>query len=454
MAPSATAYVAQMSDGASDRRAKGPPFCALHHLPISSAMSTAGAIGFRSFGQPALLPGAGAYAGMILEASDPVLCVDFRAAASFLNKLRVPRQADYAAFLAGHPDLVSRACRLARVTEANRAAAALLGGDPSSLLGPMDYLFRSAPELAYQLVLSQLLDGNLQAHVGPLHTFNGRERYVAISVAGSASAQAHDLIVITLKDVTERIEMDARIRQLEADLALARTSCPLEDISETIAHEIMQPLAAIGANANTAVRLLQRSEPDLAQVQSATEMIASAAKRAASIVRRVRATACRRGFEFAPLDLNGVVRESLAAVGHELSSRGVEVIADLAELRPVVGDSIQLQQVLTNLVVNAAQAMDARRERNCVGGSRLALLTRPAPDGAVMLEVRDNGPGIAFGDLPHIFDRFFTTKVEGMGIGLAICRSIIVAHGGAIEAMNCDEGGAVFRIILPAAPAA
>ncbi len=185
------------------------------------------------------------------------------------------------------------------------------------------------------------------------------------------------------------------------------------------------------------------------QVAQLTGRIADGARRASDMVQRIRGMAARRRAEQVPLDLNEIVQEALVFVSHELETRSIAVTLDLdLRLPKIVGDRVQLQQVAVNLILNAAQALG----RSGPDG-RIALCTTKTLDGSVGFAVDDNGPGIAGTDLDRIFESFFTTKEEGVGIGLAICQSIIVAHGGTIEARNHPDGGAGFRFTVPAANA-
>jgi len=221
----------------------------------------------------------------------------------------------------------------------------------------------------------------------------------------------------------------------------------LGELTASIAHEVNQPLAAIATNASAGLRWLDRPEPDVAEVRALTQRIIADAQRAADIIARVRAMAGHRTPEPAPLAINGVIEEAMQFLAHELQGQSVTPTLELARDLPLVlADRTQLQQVVVNLAVNAAQAM----AQTPVGVRRLTIRTT-FDDGAVRVTVEDSGPGLDAAQQQRAFESFFTTKSNGMGMGLPICRSILESYGGAISASNAAEGGAAFVFTLPAA---
>lgn len=231
-----------------------------------------------------------------------------------------------------------------------------------------------------------------------------------------------------------------------AGIASDRTGS-LTGMGATIAHEVNQPLAAIMAYAEASLRWLSHDEPNLAKVGQLLRHIVSDARRASDIVQSVRKMATKHAPELGPLDLNEVVEEALPIVRHELKSRSIKLSVKLGAGLPIVlGDRIQLQQVIVNLLVNSMHAIaQAGRPMR-----RINLETSIDKSDAVSFSIRDSGTGIADENLDRVFESFFTTKEGGMGIGLAICQSIIAAYGGSIVASNHPEGGAIFRFTLPA----
>ena len=239
------------------------------------------------------------------------------------------------------------------------------------------------------------------------------------------------------------------LRTLQTLLAHASRVAMLGEIGATIAHEVNQPLAAIVTNGECGLRWLAGPAPDLERLRELIKRVVADARRASKIVGNMRAMATQRAPEPTLLSLEEVIRESIAFLRHELQSNGVSVSFDLApDLPAVTGDRTQLQQVVMNLIMNAAQAM----AQYAVGPKRILIRTALSDLGAVSCIVEDSGPGINPDHLPRLFDSFFTTKKVGMGLGLGICRSILEAHHGDIRADNRSTlGGARLSFSLPAA---
>jgi signal transduction histidine kinase len=245
------------------------------------------------------------------------------------------------------------------------------------------------------------------------------------------------------------------LRRSEAQLAHVTRVTTLGELAASIAHEVNQPLAAISANGQACLRWLGRAQPDLDEARAAVTRLLEASGRATEVIQRIRALARKSDPQHKPLDLNGVATEVLDLVRRELERHDVRAALQLAPSLPRVhGDRVQLQQVIINLLMNGMQAM-----AHCApGGATLTLATALADDGgAVRLCVADTGQGIAAAQMPRLFEAFFTTKEDGMGMGLPICRSIIEAHGGRIWAESPAGAGATVCFTLPvldeAAPA-
>jgi C4-dicarboxylate-specific signal transduction histidine kinase len=245
-------------------------------------------------------------------------------------------------------------------------------------------------------------------------------------------------------DLTRATEAEAKVRQLQAEFAHAARVATLGELTGSIAHEVNQPLAAIALNSGAILNWLAGEQPNVAEARELAGQIASDAHRAADIIARIRAMASRRPPAYEPTCLNRIVEEVLSFLRHELTAHRVETEVELAcNLPEVLADQTQLKQVLVNLAVNAIQAM----EQGETSDRSLTLRTGKVSDGARVL-VEDSGPGIAPELETRLFDSFFTTKQDGLGIGLSICRSIIEAHGGTISYVP-GPGGARFAFTLP-----
>jgi C4-dicarboxylate-specific signal transduction histidine kinase len=213
-----------------------------------------------------------------------------------------------------------------------------------------------------------------------------------------------------------------------------------------LAHELNQPLAAILSNAQAARRFLDGPQSALGELRAILDDIVSDDKRAGEIIHRLRAMLRKEPAPRTPCDLNEIVREILSILNSELIARDVTVRTELDSALPAVEAArVEIQQVLINLLLNAAQAMN-----DTPPGQRIATVQTRCHDGNILIAVRDSGHGIPEEKVPRVFDAFFTTKTAGLGMGLAICRRLIETHGGWIKAENNPEGGAKFTFSLPA----
>jgi signal transduction histidine kinase len=249
------------------------------------------------------------------------------------------------------------------------------------------------------------------------------------------------------QDVTRRRLSEEALAKARSELAHVARVTSLGVLTASIGHEVNQPLAAIVTNGETSLRWLARPEPDVERARELTRRVVADARRASEIIDRIRAMATGRAPQQTLLSLDDIVEESMVFLRHEFQLRSTSVSLDLAPALPqVVGDRTQLQQVVVNLAINAIQAM-----AQC-GAARRSIFVRtmPSDDESVCCTIEDSGPGIDPMHLPRLFDTFFTTKDSGMGMGLAVSRSIIEAHGGRIRADNDSAlGGARFSFALP-----
>jgi PAS domain S-box-containing protein len=259
------------------------------------------------------------------------------------------------------------------------------------------------------------------------------------------------LIYAVARDITELKEAEAALQRSQRELARASRQITMGAMTASIAHEINQPLSAIVLNGNAALRFLSRPEPDLEAVRAALIPIVEDGHRAGQVIASVRAMFGKDAGDRTELDLNGLLRQVLAIAHGELESHLVSLQIDLADRLPqILGDRVPLQQVFLNLIMNAVEAMATVSNRPRV------LSASSESDGTqhVLIKLQDSGAGIDPNDMGRIFEAFFTTKSNGMGMGLAICRSIVEAHGGRLWASAAIPHGSIFHVVLPGAIAA
>lgn len=254
-------------------------------------------------------------------------------------------------------------------------------------------------------------------------------------------------MVAVVRDISERRRVEQALQESQAALTRIARIATMGELTASIAHEINQPLAAVATNASASLHWLAEQPPNLAEARQAMAGAMQEAKRASSVVERIRTLVKKASPELQPLDMNEVIQEALALSHNQLLTGGVAVHTKLAsEIPTVLGDRIQLQQVLLNLVVNAVEAMVARSDRP------RTLLIKSATDAeGVLVQVTDSGEGLDPEQLAYIFESFYTTKPHGTGMGLSISRSIVEAHGGRLWATPESLHGAVFQFVLPKA---
>jgi PAS domain S-box-containing protein len=269
---------------------------------------------------------------------------------------------------------------------------------------------------------------------------------VPVLVARAVFEWNPDEGVAFVLDLTERKHVEGALRDAQANLAHVVRITALGELTASIAHEVNQPLAAVVANAEACLRWLDRETPDLEEARRSVRWIMDDGNRASEVIRRVRALANKTEIEKVRLDVNDLVSEVIALVQRELISHRVTLRTELAPALPMIlGDRVQLQQVIINLVMNGAEAMQSVTDRP----RELVIRSRQDETRQVLVGVTDCGVGIAAEDAARLFNPFFTTKSSGMGMGLSICRSIMEAHGGRLSASGNEGPGATFQFTLP-----
>jgi PAS domain S-box-containing protein len=259
------------------------------------------------------------------------------------------------------------------------------------------------------------------------------------------SAPAGELIYAAARDITERVEAEVEERQRREELAHMARISTMGELAGALAHEINQPLSAIMSNAQAAKRYLDAPNPDMKEVRDILRDIVKEDARAGEVINRLRMLLKKSKTELESLDLNSIFEETIGLLHSDAVIRDIYLSTELGAGLPLVpGDRIQLQQVALNLILNAFEAMNDQPR-----GKRRVLIRTMRKDSEILAAVADSGGGIPPGETEKIFKPFYTTKPQGLGMGLSISRSIINRHQGRIWAENNPDRGATFYFSLP-----
>jgi PAS domain S-box-containing protein len=259
-----------------------------------------------------------------------------------------------------------------------------------------------------------------------------------------------DYFVGLVQDITERKRSEEALRAAQAQLAHMARVTTMGELTSSIAHEVNQPLAAVVTNGDACLRWLGNDPPNLDKARLSVAGIIKEGNRAGEIIQRVRALAKKTPPQKTMLGVNEAIEEVIGLVGAELAKHQVLLLKELmSDLPTVFGDRVQLQQVILNLIANGIEAMEPVTDRP----RELSIGSRATEDGRVLISVSDCGTGIGPESVDHLFEAFFTTKQEGMGLGLSISRTIVEGHGGRLSAIANKPYGATFQFTLPVAMA-
>lgn len=330
----------------------------------------------------------------------------------------------------------------------NRGAEELYGFKGAEALGAVAHTLLQTTFVTpvEQIVAKLLRDGRWEGEL-----VNRKVDGTPVVVTSRWSLQSDNagqpaLILETNNDISQRKRMEDALQQAQSDLARLNRVLVVGEMTASIAHEVNQPLAAVITNANAGLRWLDAHPPTLEEVRQALTRIEKDGSRAGEVVSRVRGLVKKVPPRIERWDLNEAVGEVVALTRQELLRNGVVLRNTLSsDVSLVMGDRVQLQQVLLNLIVNGIEAMTGVHDRP----RELTIRTARADPDTAMVEVCDTGTGLDPGHVDRLFQSFYTTKAEGMGMGLAISRSIVEAHGGRLEAAPNEPHGAVFRFTLP-----
>jgi PAS domain S-box-containing protein len=333
-----------------------------------------------------------------------------------------------------------------RIIDANEAFLSIVGYDGDDLVsGHMHWRELTPAEwrgVDDRHVAELKATGTVQPYEKEYFQKSGRR--VPVLVGGALFEESSDEGVAFVLDMTERKRTEEVLRKTQADLSHVARVATLGEMSASIAHEINQPLTAAVTSASACLRWLEAQK--LEEARRSVSRVIEEGHRASEIIGRIRSLAKKAPPQKGWLDVNQTIHEVIALARSEIQRNGVALDTQLSEHVPVIlADRIELQQVILNLVMNAIEAMSG------LGNGPRELVIRSGTDESkqVVISVQDSGPGIDPENLGHLFDAFYTTKNQGLGMGLAISRSIIEAHGGRLWVMETASRGAVFQLALP-----
>jgi PAS domain S-box-containing protein len=374
--------------------------------------------------------------------------LDVHGLVDLFKEVKAAGVTDFPAYLKAHPEFVYRAMENIIAEEVNEVSVRIFGAkDQKELLGPITPRFQTRPDTMERILVSRFRNEAVFEEQSQLNTVDGRLVDVLITAARTEAG----VTLAGLVELTDLVRTQETLEKVQLEFAHAARVSTLGELTASIAHELNQPLSAIAINCQAGLRWLDRPEPNLDEVHALTKRSLADARRAADIIDRVRGMAARRQPERVLVSLHDVILEALQFLRHEVEWRGISVSHVFSPTSSnVQADRTLLHQLIVNLAVNAMQAMTH------VGAAerKITVRTVSPEENTLRCSVEDSGPGIDPDHLSRLFESFFTTKPGGMGMGLSVCRSIVEAHGGRIEADNGSEhGGARFSFTLPVANA-
>jgi PAS domain S-box-containing protein len=375
-----------------------------------------------------------------------ILEEDFSQVKIAIDDLKARGVQDFRQYLAAHPEFVEQGIRMVKILDVNQATVELFGAqDKQELLASSDKIFKTETGQVLAGVLT-LLEGRTRFESQmSLKTLKGDWISVAFTITFPAEPAKLNSVLVSIMDITEQRRAEEALHKAQAELAHVTRVTTMGELAASIAHEVNQPLAAVVTNGNACLRWLAGTTPNLNEAREAVWRIIRDGNRASAVITRIRALVRKTDTEKARLDINQIVQEVVFLTQNEAVRKGVTLQMELAaDVPSVLGDRVQLQQVILNLVMNGVEAMVSVADRP----RELCIRARRHESDQVLVAVQDSGIGIDSQDLEKIFDAFYTTKPQGMGMGLAISRSIVENHGGRLWAIPNDGPGATFQFTL------
>ncbi len=372
--------------------------------------------------------------------------VDSRGIKKILGDARAAGVTDLVAHFNRRPELFELAMDSITIAEVNDLTVRLFGGKSSvDFIRPIRCYWTARPDTLRRIIAARYQGLTQCVEETQVCGIDGRVVDVLMSMAFPPPDDIDGNCLVGMIDITDRRHAETQLRELQDEFARSARISMLSELTASIAHELRQPLAAIATHGDATLRWLATTPPAVDRAVKGLESIVKAADRASAIIQRIHRMAINEAAQCTSVDINAAIADTAMFVKHDLQSRQVELILNLEDDLPTLfGDEVQLQQVMHNLIRNSAQAIvDGQCPLRCI-----TVSTSRRGD-HIEIVVEDTGPGIRPEQAGRLFTAFETTKAGGMGIGLTLCRSIVISHGGTIEpdASFCD--GARFRITLP-----
>ena len=372
---------------------------------------------------------------------------DYSELIALLDAVRTQGVTDLAAHARKSPGFYGDLAGSIMTTRVNKATLDFLGAtSDSQVLGPLKPLLPADGSGFFRVIQAVFEGKNSFEGRGTILDLDGRIRTILIGLTFPDDASEFRRVIVNIVDITQREQTEELLIAARAEMARASRAAAVGALSASIAHELNQPLAAMLINAQTALRWIRRDPPDLDAATQAAERAVRDGKRASAIVQQTRNMLVKGARGDEPINLLRLSLEVGELLERELSANQIHLKVDFSGMDSTIkANRVDMQQVLVNLITNGMQAIV---ETKAAVREIDVSIDQPNPE-SVRLSVRDHGPGIGEDDLPKLFNPFFTTKQNGMGMGLAISRSAIETSGGSMTARNHPAGGAVFEFQLP-----
>src|SRR5947208_7939313 len=374
---------------------------------------------------------------------------DFSQVTDAIDDLKDKGVRNFSQYIAAHPEFIQQAVSMVKVIDVNDATVRLFEAQSKDeLLVSLHKIFLPEAEEVFAGELIAIAEGRTSFESETiLQTLKGGKLTVLFTITFPPQPAKLNSVLVSIMDITERKRADEALHKTQAELAHVTRVATLGELTASIAHEVNQPLAAIVTNGNACLRWLAGDSPNLDEARETARRIIRDGNRAGDVIGRIRTLLRKTGTEKELLDMNQAIREVVALAEGEVRRNEVALRTELTgDLPPIWGDRVELEQVVLNLIMNAIEAMSAIGDRP----RELVVRTQSGEVDQVCVTVQDSGIGLDPQSMGRIFDAFYTTKSQGMGMGLAISRSIVENHGGQLWAAPNEGPGATFQFTLQA----